>query len=113
MKAVLSLFVVVLLLGLYKPLIAQDSSSLKEPIYYKLDSLTDSIYAVGEKPVYVNQDSVKVFVEKSFSISSYILVALIFGTVLTVIFTSLGKKKEIDFKKWNLENREKLRNCKK
>ncbi len=82
-------------------------------MYYDLDSSTDSISAIGERPAKVNPDSVKVFIDNSFPISGYIIIAVIVGAVFAVAFSSLGKKKEIEFKKWNLENREKLKNNKK
>ena len=82
-------------------------------MYYKLDSTTDSISAIGERPASVHPDSVKAFVNNSYSVSAPIIIALIIGAVLSVAFSSLGKKKEIEFKKWNLENREKLKNNKK
>lgn len=82
-------------------------------MYYKLDSTSDSISAIGERPASIDPDSVKVFENKSFSISAPIIIALIIGAVLSVAFSSMNKKKEIEFKKWNLENREKLKNNKK
>jgi hypothetical protein len=108
-----SLFLVVFIFSLFKASVAQDSSSVKTPMYYNLDSSTDSISAIGERPATVNPNSVKVFVDKSFPIAGYIIIAIIVGAVFAVAFSSLGKKKEIEFKKWNLENREKLKNYKK
>ncbi len=81
-------------------------------MYYNLDSSTDSITAIGEIPA-VHPDSVNVFVNNSYSVSAPIIIALIIGAALSLAFSSFGKKKEIEFKKWNLENREKLKNNKK
>jgi len=108
-----SLFLVVIISSLFQTSIAQDSSATKTPMYYKLDSTTDSITAIGESAASVHPDSVKAFVNNSYSVSAPIIIALIVGAVLSAAFLSLGKKKEIEFKKWNLENREKLKNNKK
>jgi hypothetical protein len=108
-----SLFQVVSALLFFQTSIAQDSSATKLPMYNKLDSTTDSISAIGERPVSIHPDSVKVFVNNSYSVSVYIIIAVIVGAVFSVVFSSLSKKKEIEFKKWNLENREKLKNSKK
>jgi hypothetical protein len=108
-----SLFLVVFVISLFQTSIAQDSLSTKMPMYYKLDSTTDSISAIGERPASVHPDSIKIFVDNSFPIYGYIYIALIVGAVFSVAFSSLGKKKEIDFKRWNLENREKFKNNKK
>ncbi len=107
------LFLVVIVSSLFQTSIAQDTSATKTPMYYKLDSTIDSISAIGERPASVHPDSVKAFVNNSYSVSAPIIIALIIGAVLSVAFSSLGKKKEIEFKKWNLENREKLKNNKK
>lgn len=92
--------------------VAQDSSNTSTPLYYKLDSRTDSITSYGQRSQPVHPDSVMVLTDKAFPISGYILIPLIIGLVLTSVFRSIQKKKEIEFKKWNLENREKLRNRK-
>jgi len=108
-----SLFLVVFLFSLFQVSVAQDSSSTKTPMYYNIDSSTDSISAIGERPAAVNPDSAKVFVDRSFPTAGYIIIALIVGAIFAVAFSSSGKKKEIEFKKWNLENREKLKYKKK
>lgn len=89
--------------------VAQDSSSSKVPMYYKLDSSSDSILAIGERSATVKPDSVTIYTDNSFPISGYIIIAIIFGAISTVAIASNRKKKEIEFKKWNLKNRENLR----
>ena len=113
MKFKPTLFLVAFTFSLYQTSIAQDSLTTKAPMYYKLDSTSDSILAIGERSVPIDPDSVKVFENNSYSISAYIIIAVIVGAVFSVAFLSLNKKNEIEFKKWNLENREKLRDNKK
>ncbi|MFV1883609.1 MAG: hypothetical protein ACMZ7B_03895 [Balneola sp.] len=108
-----SFFLVVFLFSFYQSSFAQDSTSTKTPMYYKVDSTTVYSSTHGERPLPVHPDSAQVFVNKSFPFSAPIIIALIIGAVLSVAFSSLNKKKEIEFKKWNLENREKLKNNKK
>ncbi|MEP1151194.1 MAG: hypothetical protein ABJH08_05645, partial [Balneola sp.] len=52
-----SFFLVAFLFSLFQASFAQDSSSTKTPMYYNLDSSTDSISAIGERPATVNPDS--------------------------------------------------------
>ncbi len=107
-----SFFLFVFAFSFFQTSIAQDSTTTKLPMYYKLDSTTDSISSIGERPPSVHPDSVKLFVNKSYSVSGYIIIAVIIGAVIFVAFSSLSKKKEIEFKKWNLDKREKLKNNK-
>ena len=108
-----SLFLVVFLFSFYHSSFAQNSTSTKTPMYYKVDSKTGTITPIGERSDSTQPDSTKVNSNTSFSFSAPIIIALIIGTVLSVAFSSLEKKKEIEFRKWNLKNREKLRGNKK
>ena len=101
------LFAVVFLFGFFHISIAQDSLDTKNPMYYKLDSKTNSYTPIGERPASVHPDSTKVFIDKSFPVSGYIFIALIVKAIFIAAFASLEKKKQIQFKKWILENREK------
>jgi len=105
-----ALFLIIILSVFPKLVLSQDSASTKLPMYYKLDSTTDSITEIGERPRSVPPDSVKVFVDKSFPISGYIIIPLIVGLILSAFFMSIGRRKEINFKRWNIKNRENLKN---
>lgn len=107
----ISVFLVVFLFSFTQFSFAQDSLSTKTPMYYKLDSTTDSISAFGERPNLVNPNNFKVSINKSYLI--YIIIALIIGSVFSTVVLSLAKKKEMEFKKWNLKNRKKISNNKK
>lgn len=78
-------------------------------MYYKLNSITDSISSIGERPTSAQADSSIMIDNRTNSSSMYIIIALIIGAIVSTYISSSGRKKQREFKKWNLENRDKLR----
>lgn len=93
----------------------ENSSPIEKPIVVKtfnLDATTDSVTQIGDMDFNSSTNSLRSS-NDSFPVSGYWYIAFIVGAILTTLIFSLEKRKQVEFQKWNLEHREKMRGNKK
>ncbi len=79
---------------------------------FKVDATTDSVTQIGDADFNSSTNSLPSS-NDSFPVSGFWYIAFIVGAILTTLILSLGKRKKVEFQKWNLELREKIRDYKK
>lgn len=93
----------------------ENSTPAKKPTViktFKLDANTDTVSQNDGADFNSSVNSYRTN-NDSFPVSAYWYIAFIVGAILTTLIFSLEKRKQVEFQKWNLEHREKMRGNKK